>query len=682
MRVLWISDSPDTPSGFGNVTRFVCDGLARRGHSVSILGWQTLEAHDWRGCKVYQAAGTLGSRALFPFLVRHRPEIVIALGDVWWMPYFSAPHVRRQMELGDTPWSLYFPIDGETTDGRLPASWIDLLRDVDIPIAMSDYGQRVVKHCGLTCDYIPHGVDLDVFCPPLDREEAKARIGCQGNFLVLSDSRNQPRKMLPRLLDVFAKFVAHRPDARLHLHTDPADEFTRSGIYSYDVRADLRHLGIESKVSFTPGMVMKSGRGVSLDELATYYQAADVHILASTGEGFGLPTLQAAAAGAVPMAGDYSASRELVNGHGMAIDIAEWSENEFGIQRGLIDVDDAVRKLVTFYDNRDLLREHSVRSRQFATAYGWNKIVDQWDKLLRSVGGRTRRITRVTQSRPLPDKLLSQIVPQFDGASVKVNVVERQFGRLEAGIVADAKGHISDVRIPAVQEACQVSGLRVLRSPSYLGVAPADQKIFLELKSIFPVLGGWVPGFSGVAVTELEASADESLRLVRLRSSEEGRYVLAQSVLLLNVSGEFSESTLIDAALYGVPCIGTQRCDAQLALWPELTTENVVDAVRLARRLLTNAAQLRRLAAQGRVNCQLCYAPDEEDAAAWLRLLHLRESPAPAARKEPAHGDADVHGCVQRGVFAAAVPQRATPRAPIRGLHLDGDANRSDRGAR
>src|ERR1035438_879900 len=126
MRVLWISDSPDTPSGFGNVTRFVCEGLARRGHNVSIIGWQTRQQHEWNGCQVYPVAkGSLGGEAVFPLLVRCRPEIVIALGDVWWLPYLNAPHMRRQMELTDAPWALYFPIDGDMEGEKLPASWTD-----------------------------------------------------------------------------------------------------------------------------------------------------------------------------------------------------------------------------------------------------------------------------------------------------------------------------------------------------------------------------------------------------------------------------------------------------------------------------------------------------------------------------------------------------------------------------
>src|SRR5215468_4532800 len=117
MHILWMSDSPDTPSGFGNVTRFVCEGLARRGHRVGILGWQTRSAFEWNGCNVYPTQlDPLGSDALYAYLVRHRPDVVIALADIWWLPFFTAPHVRRQMELTDTPWLLYFPVDGDTPD--------------------------------------------------------------------------------------------------------------------------------------------------------------------------------------------------------------------------------------------------------------------------------------------------------------------------------------------------------------------------------------------------------------------------------------------------------------------------------------------------------------------------------------------------------------------------------------
>ena len=626
MRILWISDSPDTPSGFGNVTRFVCGGLAQRGHQVSIMGWQTKEAHNWNGCAVYPSLGRLASDSLFPFLVRQRPEVVIALADVWWLPYFTAPHVRRQMELTDTPWALYFPIDGDMEGERLPASWVDLLSQVDIPVAMSRYGQRIAERHGVACQYIPHGVDLEVFTPPRSREEAKTKIGAAGKFLVLSDSRNQPRKMLPRLLDVIARFSVDHPECLLHLHTDPEDEFTQSGTYSYDVHADVRLLGLESKVRFTPGLAMKHRGGIPLQDLATYYQAADVHLLASSGEGFGLPTLQAAAAGAVPMAGAYTASRELTEGHGESISIAQWTENEFGIRRGLIDVDDAVARLDRLYRNPASLRDASARSREFAIPYGWPVVVDQWDRLLQSVAQSRRRITRMPAARTESfQRLMPGPLARFPGASVSVKVVERQLGRNEAAILADAR-RISDVRIPVLSRPCEVGGVKVPRSMGYVGMSPADVICFDALKHIFPLMSGWV-----IRQASLESRHDSETPpgkdLVYLRSAcpEDARFDLAQSVLLLNVGGRLPEALLVDAALYGVPCIGDATVEAQRILWPELAVVDAASAVRVARGLLTNAAWIEQVAQLAQRICRVKYSPDEEDSAFWLRRLHARE---------------------------------------------------------
>ena len=633
MRVLWISDSPDTPSGFGNVTRFVCGGLAKRGHQVSILGWQTMQQQEWNGCQVYPASVGLGSRSLFPFLVRHRPEIVIALADVWWLPYFSAPHIRRQMLLTDTPWALYFPIDGNLKEENLPASWVELLGAVDIPIAMSEFGRDTAQRSGIDCKYIPHGVDSGIFYPPADRQRAKAEVDAAGKFMILSDSRNQPRKMLPRLLDIFAKFAKGRSDALLHLHTDPDDEFTKSGLYSYDVRADLRHLGIESQVRFSSGHVMSRGGGLPLEELARYYRAADVHLLASSGEGFGLPTLQAAAAGAVPMAGAYSASLELVSGHGEAVAISDWSENEFGIRRALIDVDDAVTRLARLYDDRELLAERSRLSAEFALPYNWDRVLDQWDDLLRSTAEAKRRISRVPIARAMDTTLASRFAPQVPSGSVTVNVVEHHFGRLEAGLVSDTKGHLSDVRIPSVQESCVVNRLKVIRNAGYIGVAPGNLELFYRLKAIFPVIQGWVPLTSGEALDvcdfpSLQTGEKESqtAHKIAVDSPWRGRYDLSQSVLLFNMCAELKDELLIEAALFGVVCVGSPGSEAQETLWPELAMSSQEEALVTARRLLTNNALLRRISVRARSVCVERYGLDEAAMADSLRELHASYS--------------------------------------------------------
>lgn len=624
MHILWMSDNPDTPSGFGMVTRFVCEGLARRGHRVSILGWQAREPYTCGGCKVYPiGADPMGGDAILPFLVRHRPDVVITLADVWWLPFFASPHIRRQMEFTDTRWLLYFPIDGDTKDERLPPSWIELLREVDVPIAMSRYGQRIANRCGIACEYIPHGVDLEVFSPPADREEAKARVDASGRFVILSDSRNQPRKLLPRVLDIFARFAKGRPDALLHLHTDPDDPFTKSGQYSYDIRADIRHFGIEGQVRFSRGFTLAPGSGLSLEELALLYKAADVHLLASSGEGFGLPTLQAAAAGAVPMASAYSASQELVEGHGEAIGVREWSETEFGIRRAMIDIDDAAGILARYYDDRQLLRERSAQSRRFALGYGWNDVLGQWDRLLRAIGD-SRRFdagARYRRTSPAP-KVIEQKIHSVPGASITVRMVQREQGLLEASIGADARLRDSEVRIPTLPPPCEVARVRVLRRPGYVAIAPPGAGVFRSLKEIFPMLIGWSPH----PADDLPPAAD-GLQFPRFDHPDGARLELAQSILLIDLDGHLPDLLRIDAARLGVPCIGPPSNETQVGLWPELCAIDAAGAVNLSRELLTNGARMRRLTSEAKAACARLQGPGEEQLAAALRGLHDARKP-------------------------------------------------------
>ncbi len=155
-----------------------------------------------------------------------------------------------------------------------------------------------------------------------------------------------------------------------------------------------------------------------------------------------------------------------------------------------------------------------------------------------------------------------------------------------------------------------------------MGVAEGDEEIFRRLNLIFPALGGWVP-----TGRDIEREAEGALSYNAFTRPEEARYELAQSVLLFNTSGGFSDANLRDAALYNVACIGTSKSAVQKALWPELVAESHEDALALARMLLTNSARLRSLASRGRAACRAQYPANEEDSAVWIRQIHSSKSP-------------------------------------------------------
>jgi hypothetical protein len=57
-----------------------------------------------------------------------------------------------------------------------------------------------------------------------------------------------------------------------------------------------------------------------------------------------------------------------------------------GLRRALIDIDHAVAKLELLYRDRARLAGKAKASRRFAESYGWDRIVPQWDELLRREG--------------------------------------------------------------------------------------------------------------------------------------------------------------------------------------------------------------------------------------------------------------------------------------------------------
>jgi hypothetical protein len=424
--------------------------------------------------------------------------------------------------------------------------------------------------------------------------------------------------MLPRLLDIFARFAAGRPDATLHLHTDPDDEFCRSAVYSYDVRADIRHLGLEAQVQFTPGFEMRNGAGLPPERLARYYQAADVHLLASTGEGFGLPTLQAAAAGVVPMAVAYSANPELIAGHGQAIPASDWLDNEFGIRRALIDVDAAARELRRYADDDELLLDHAGRARRFATSYGWPGVIEQWDTLLGSIC--QAPTGRLRPTLPEDRTVVRHVQPDGSGSRVTVTMLSRQLGQLESAIMADARQADSSLRVPSLPRACEVADVRVPRELGLVCVAPGDEGLLAALWDIFPLVHGFVP----VANAPTDNLWPAAIEYVEFEDADDLRYRLAQAILLLDSSGTLPEAVLIDAALFGVPAVLGPSVGPS-SLWPSLDAEAGCSPISRARSLMTNQAEAERASATCRLRCRNDHRPDEHAVAQSLRRLHRTE---------------------------------------------------------
>ncbi len=140
--------------------------------------------------------------------------------------------------------------------------------------------------------YIPHGVDSEIFHKITDSNEQielmkfRSQIikNDEVNFVLLYNSRNISRKMLPNIIVAYDKFLKRLPEldrkkCRLLLHTQPMDD------NGTDLPAVIRNLTPDADIIF-------SSNHVDAAHLNYLYNIADATINNSSAEGFGISTLE------------------------------------------------------------------------------------------------------------------------------------------------------------------------------------------------------------------------------------------------------------------------------------------------------------------------------------------------------------------------------------------------------
>ena len=147
----------------------------------------------------------------------------------------------------------------------------------------------LVRHAGADPERIavvPCGVDTELFTPG-DAEAARAALGRSGDPLILYVGRLAPIKGLETLLEAIALLARRGRRVRLVVVGGDADEPQHG--HEAGLRARIATLGIGDLVSFAGPQPQET--------LRTHYVAADVTVLPSHYESFGMVALEAMACG-------------------------------------------------------------------------------------------------------------------------------------------------------------------------------------------------------------------------------------------------------------------------------------------------------------------------------------------------------------------------------------------------
>jgi len=151
-------------------------------------------------------------------------------------------------------------------------------------------------------EIVPPGVDHAFFSPG-DRGGARRALGLGDHPVLLFVGRIQPLKGLQVAVGALAEL--HRPDAELVVVGGPSGADGDRELA--EVLSLAAHLGVSHQIRFVPPQAHHL--------LSTYYRAADVVLVPSRSESFGLVALEAGACGAPVVAAAVGGLRTLVD-HG------------------------------------------------------------------------------------------------------------------------------------------------------------------------------------------------------------------------------------------------------------------------------------------------------------------------------------------------------------------------------
>lgn len=294
----------NVPTGYGNQTALFTPRLAEH-YDLQISSFYGLDGAplNWNGIQVLPGlAGTYGNEAI-PHHVRrffggHRDGLLFTLMDVWVLD------ARMCAQFDMACWT---PVDHDPA----PPNVLKFFHESGaIPIAMSRFGQERLAAAGLDPLYVPHAVDTSIF-RPIDRDAARSKMGIPGDEfavgMVAANKGNPSRKSFVAALEAFAEFRRAHENAKLYLHTD------LDGVWSAGVPLGpvIAALGIPEEAIGQADPYAIHFHPAAAETMALFYSAMDVLLSPSTGEGFGVPILEAQACGCPAIVTDFSAMREV-----------------------------------------------------------------------------------------------------------------------------------------------------------------------------------------------------------------------------------------------------------------------------------------------------------------------------------------------------------------------------------
>lgn len=185
--------------------------------------------------------------------------------------------------------SLYVPV---VISIHAPVRFAAPLRICDKVIAVSEFMKRyLILEKGLkpqSVDVLPVGVDVNLYKPSMDKEQAKEMLGLGRHNILLFVGRKCPEKGPKILIDALPRILRSCPNTVAVFIGADYRHASSSSFYTDVLRAQARKVGVADHVLFM--------MHIPEDRLRLYFNAADVFVMPSIwSEPFGTVNIEAMA---------------------------------------------------------------------------------------------------------------------------------------------------------------------------------------------------------------------------------------------------------------------------------------------------------------------------------------------------------------------------------------------------